>query len=155
MATLRRDSVALPIISARSPKPSPDERVFSSHVRKCSDALRILLEIFPRSLGAFSLRSAVCRIKSEPVPPPARREVSVTAARIQSPVAVLKYPSKHGDLLPFARMILNSMTGNASSPAAGALLATLTAAIAAFDEALAAAMTRAKGTAETRDAKRS
>ena len=66
----------------------------------------------------------------------------------------LKVPTKVAALSAYAQQIVTAMTGNAAFPTPAPPLATVTAAINAFQTAEAAALARAKGAAATRNVKR-
>ena len=71
------------------------------------------------------------------------------------PIASLKLPKPIGALITYATGIVTAMTGNPAFPSPIPALALVTAAIGALSVAETAAVTRTKGTAATRNDKRS
>jgi hypothetical protein len=67
--------------------------------------------------------------------------------------AVLKLPKRVKDVGAYAQSILDAMTGNSSFPTPTPPIATVQADLNAFNASEAAALTRAKGAADTRNAK--
>ena len=70
------------------------------------------------------------------------------------PIATLKLPKPVGALITYAIGIVTAMTGNPAFPSPIPALALVTAAVNALQVAETAALTRAKGTAAARNAKR-
>ncbi|HEY3818623.1 MAG TPA: fibronectin type III domain-containing protein [Polyangiaceae bacterium] len=75
-------------------------------------------------------------------------------ASMQRPQAVLKLPSRNPARIAAARVIVARMTDNPWFPSPTPSLASVTAAIDAFHEAEVATLSRARGAAAVRDAKR-